>query len=146
MPITPFLNGRYFDADTKRVMGLAFEMTCVSLRLADGSDPICNIIAEKIVALAQKGERDPNELCMITLSSLGSVLHAVVDDPKHWQARAEEARTMAVQVSHPQSSDALLRIADDYERLAEHAERRAKLSVMRDAGAARMVHDTRQPQ
>ena len=33
MPITPFLDGVSFDAEAKRVMGVAFEMTCVALRM-----------------------------------------------------------------------------------------------------------------
>jgi hypothetical protein len=33
MPITPYLNGRYFDPETKRIMGVAFEMTRVAMRL-----------------------------------------------------------------------------------------------------------------
>jgi hypothetical protein len=33
MPITPFLNGRHFDAETKRIMGVAFEMARSALRL-----------------------------------------------------------------------------------------------------------------
>jgi hypothetical protein len=49
-------------------VGLAFEMTRVSLRLADVSDPLNKIVAEKIIELAQAGERDPNGLCERTLS------------------------------------------------------------------------------
>ena len=43
-------------------------MTRVSLRLADVSDPLNKIVAEKIIELAQAGERDPNGLCERTLS------------------------------------------------------------------------------
>src|SRR5262245_26191172 len=49
-----------------------------------------------------------------------------VDDPEHWRDRAEEARAHAEQMSDETSKQAMLRIADDYERLAKHAERRAK--------------------
>jgi hypothetical protein len=31
MPITPFLDGHKFDPETKRVMGVAFEMTCAAV-------------------------------------------------------------------------------------------------------------------
>jgi hypothetical protein len=71
MPITSFLDGHRFDPETKRIMGLAFEMTRAALRLDDRSDPINKIVAEKIIKLAQEGERDPNELCERTLSFFG---------------------------------------------------------------------------
>jgi hypothetical protein len=48
-----------------------------------------------------------------------------LNDPGHWRDRAEEARTRADQLDDPQSKSAMLRIADDYELLAERAEARA---------------------
>jgi hypothetical protein len=51
MPITPFLDGEHFDAETKRVMGVAFESTIAALRLADRSDPVVGIVAQKIIDL-----------------------------------------------------------------------------------------------
>jgi hypothetical protein len=95
--------------------------------------------------LAQDGERDPDELCHRTLRSLdGSVLAPILDDPKHWQARAEEVRAIAEQMSNMQSRHMLLAIAEDYERLAEHAERRAKWLLGRNPDAARLVRSTEQ--
>ena len=35
MPITEFMNGFRTDPETKRLMGLAFELTRVTLRLSD---------------------------------------------------------------------------------------------------------------
>jgi len=70
VPIAAFLGNREFDAETRRVMGVAFEMTRAGLRLAHSNDPIGKIIADKIIELAQSGERDPNVLCERTLSSL----------------------------------------------------------------------------
>ena len=49
-----------------------------------------------------------------------------INDPKHWRARAEEARTMAEQIGDSNSKRKMLRIADDYEELARRAERRLK--------------------
>ena len=37
MPIGPFLNGARFDPETKRVLGVAFEMVCIAVR-TEGSD------------------------------------------------------------------------------------------------------------
>ena len=49
-----------------------------------------------------------------------------INDPAHWRQRAEEARSVAEQMTEPQSKEAMLRIAKDYERLAERAAQRAK--------------------
>jgi hypothetical protein len=38
MPITPFLNGERFDLEDKRVLGLAFEMVCIALRIGDSDE------------------------------------------------------------------------------------------------------------
>src|ERR1700730_8460655 len=48
-----------------------------------------------------------------------------INDPDHWCQRAEEARTLAAQIRDAQARVAMLRIADDYERLAKRAEARA---------------------
>jgi hypothetical protein len=63
MPIRPYLDGHRFDAETIRVMGVAFEMARAALRLADRDDRVIALIAERIIALAEAGERDPERLC-----------------------------------------------------------------------------------
>src|SRR5258707_434940 len=47
-------------------------------------------------------------------------------DAEHWRQRAKEARAVADSMNDPQSKEAMLRIAHDYERLAERAEQRTK--------------------
>jgi hypothetical protein len=72
VPITPYLtNGDRFDAETRRVMGVAFEATIAALRLADRSDPIVGMIAQRIIELARAGETNPDLICETTLSALG---------------------------------------------------------------------------
>jgi len=80
MPITPYLDGECFDPETKRVMGLAFEMARLALRHLDYSDPVDAILAGKIIALAKDGERNADLLCeraltsseLLTLSAAGN--------------------------------------------------------------------------
>jgi hypothetical protein len=63
MPITPFLNGHNFDPETKRVMGIAFVMTCTALGLIDRDDSANGVVAQRIIELAKAGERNPDLLC-----------------------------------------------------------------------------------
>jgi hypothetical protein len=50
----------------------------------------------------------------------------LMNDPKHWRDRAEEARLLAHDMNDPQSKAAMLRIAQEYDRLADRAQQRAK--------------------
>ena len=45
-----------------------------------------------------------------------------VVDPRHWRFRAEEARTIADQMTHEGARAIMRRIALDYDRLAKLAE------------------------
>src|SRR5215472_2994227 len=49
-----------------------------------------------------------------------------INDPKYWRERAEEARTVANEMTIPDAKRRTLRIADDYEELARRAKRRLK--------------------
>jgi hypothetical protein len=73
MPITEFLDGYSFNPETRRVMGVAFEMARAALRLADRTDPITEILAKRIIALAKEGMVDPNLLCEWALDDLRTV-------------------------------------------------------------------------
>ena len=71
MPITPYLNGTTLDPDTKRVMGVAFEMALAALRLSDRSDALVATVARTIIALARNGESNADLLCEQALMSFG---------------------------------------------------------------------------
>jgi hypothetical protein len=70
MPIRRFLNGERFDEDTIRVMGVALELTCIAIRTGDCADDVKQAIADKIVALAKTGERNPDVLCEMVLRGI----------------------------------------------------------------------------
>jgi hypothetical protein len=50
---------------------------------------------------------------------------ASIGDPEYWRQRAEEARAIAAQMMDAHTRAVMLGIAQDYEKLAEHAEQRA---------------------
>jgi len=49
----------------------AYERTLVQLRLVDRSDPITELVARKIIELAQRGVRDAGQLSAMTITELG---------------------------------------------------------------------------
>jgi hypothetical protein len=70
MPITPFLHGEQFDAETRRVLGVALEMSCIALRTGDCDDGVRQAIPSKIIELAKAGERNPDILCEEVLKDI----------------------------------------------------------------------------
>jgi hypothetical protein len=46
------------------------------------------------------------------------VLHALMNDPKVWRGRAEEARAIGEQMTSAEARDIMFRIAVDYDLLA----------------------------
>jgi hypothetical protein len=70
MPISIFLEDQKFDPETKRVMGIAFEMTRAALRLTDRDDLVVATVAKRIIELAKTGEHNPDLLCERVLNDL----------------------------------------------------------------------------
>ena len=50
-------------------------------------------------------------------------LDSLLKDAEHWRARAEQARSLVRHIKDREASAILLRVAAEYERLAEHAEK-----------------------
>jgi hypothetical protein len=61
-----------FDDYATRVMGQAFDTACAELQDNNLSDLVREIIAERIVEAAKRGESDPQRLCSIAIAAIGS--------------------------------------------------------------------------
>jgi len=49
-----------------------------------------------------------------------------LDNPEYWRFRAEEVRTIADDMKHGEPKAIMLRIAEDYERIAKLVEQQAR--------------------
>jgi len=63
MPIRPYLNGYKFDPETIRVVGVAYEMARTAFHLRDKDNVADEVLAKKIIEIAQAGETCPDRLC-----------------------------------------------------------------------------------
>jgi hypothetical protein len=72
MAMTSYLDDFNVDAETKKVLDLALEMTRTALGLAD--EFANGIIGKRIIELARAGERRPDLLCEGALKTLSGNL------------------------------------------------------------------------
>src|SRR5689334_15704715 len=94
MPISPYLKGHRFDQETRRVLGLAFEMVCITLRVEDCDDGVKQAIATKIIDLVKTGQHSPDLLCEQVLKDIrtpGSVESPLARRPRAGSAVAAGA-------------------------------------------------------
>ena len=68
MPIDPSIEHRVFEPEATAAMGEAFDAACKELRKAGQPEAVREVIAERIIAAATKGELDPVRLRTAALS------------------------------------------------------------------------------
>jgi len=64
------LQGAGFDEEAVKAMTTAYEAVLPELGLADRADPLTDLVARKIIALARTGERDPERLCELVVKEI----------------------------------------------------------------------------
>jgi hypothetical protein len=85
MTIIPYLDGFKFDRETKRIIGVAFEMTCAALRLTDRDDLLVAMVGKRIIELAREGKRNPELLCERALNDLRAAAAGITDRRLSWR-------------------------------------------------------------
>ena len=71
MPITPFLKCENFDSETARILSVAYELTCIALRVGDYDYDVEEAIANKVIDFAKSSsERNPDVLCEQVLKDI----------------------------------------------------------------------------
>ena len=71
--IVPIFRGSGFDAEAVQALGKAYDLACLSLHPGGQPPVVQEILARKIIEVAQRGERDPERLAAIALANLGSL-------------------------------------------------------------------------
>jgi hypothetical protein len=62
MPIQKLLQQHAFEPEEIKVLSSTFEEALLELGLVDRTDPATQLVAKRIIELAQRGERDPIRL------------------------------------------------------------------------------------
>lgn len=65
-----FIEQGAFDPETTLAMGRAYDKACSELGLFARPHPVTARIAEKILEVARRGERDPDKLCSRAICGL----------------------------------------------------------------------------
>ena len=71
MTIHTLLKSATFGPEEIKRLVTAYEETLRALRLKDRSDPITQLVAEKIIAVGRLGIEDPAEIAKVALKELG---------------------------------------------------------------------------
>jgi hypothetical protein len=73
-----------FDEYATHAMGEAFDAACAELQDNNLSELVREIIAERIIDVAKRGERDPKRLCSIGIAAMNGGRQTREDRPS-WQ-------------------------------------------------------------
>lgn len=71
MPIKGLLEKGNFTLEQRRVLEIAFNQTLRKLRLVDRNDPVCEIVAKRVIEVHKRGATNPVAICEIATRELG---------------------------------------------------------------------------
>ena len=70
MPLDRLLERRGIGSEDSERLKQAFNLALDGLNLVDRSDPICEIVARKIIEIGMDGTRDPQDIAALTIKQL----------------------------------------------------------------------------
>ena len=71
MQLDRLLERRGVGSEESEILRQAFNLTLNGLYLVDRNDPICEIIAHKIIEIGLDGNRNPREIAALAIKQLG---------------------------------------------------------------------------
>jgi hypothetical protein len=71
MPINRLLEDSELTSEEQEAREAAFIRTLRKLQLVDRNDPICEIVARKIMEIGERGVGNPDAICEIAFRELG---------------------------------------------------------------------------
>ena len=71
MPINRLLKDGKISPEEIERLNRAFTFTLKSLHLIDRNDPICDIVASKVLEIDKAGTHDPREIAKLAAKQLG---------------------------------------------------------------------------
>jgi hypothetical protein len=72
MPINRLLRDSKRDPKEIELLNQAFDQALRGLGLVDRNDPVCDIVARKIIEIADSGVHDPQKIAEATVKQLGT--------------------------------------------------------------------------
>ena len=70
MPINQLLKDSKINRDDVELLAAAFRLALHELQLLDRNDPVCDIVARKVIETAKYGARDPRETASRAVTQL----------------------------------------------------------------------------
>jgi len=71
MPINRLLQQGKIAQDEVDRLNHAFTLTLKSLHLIDRSDPVCDIVARKVIEIDKAGTHEPQQIAMLAAKAFG---------------------------------------------------------------------------
>jgi len=68
VPIYDLLNGQGFDPELCDGMGVAYERILKELGLKSRVDPMCELVAARVIEVARRGVREPEKLYELAMA------------------------------------------------------------------------------
>ncbi len=70
MPLDPLLKRRRIGSEDSERLKQAFNLALTGLHLVDRNDPVCEIVARKIIEIGLDRTRNPQDIAALTIKQL----------------------------------------------------------------------------